>query len=124
MARESQAGKDIRVFCFKLDRRVPDEAIARQQLEEYLDNDGNLRDAIIKWLAEGEQRLVVVADTSIEDQVERAMQRFEERLVNLLMNASPDQLRDYAEQREKSDDTGGTKLTEDFVNGMLRGFNR
>lgn len=123
MPRGSQRDRDIRVFSFKLDRRDPDQAHARRQLEDAMDADKDLREMIVDWL-HGEDKIVIVEDTSVEDQVARALEGFEKRLFKLLLQTAPEDIQRYADERKSSDELDGVKLTEDFVSNMMRGFNR
>lgn len=123
MPRESQEGKDVRVFCFKLDRRKDDEAHVRKQIEAAMSRGLDLKSLIMEWM-NGEDKIFIVEDTSVELQVSRALEGFEYRLVELLMKTPTESIRQYVDERKDTDEIGGAKLTEDFVNGMMRGFHR
>lgn len=125
--RSSQDELDVKVFNFKLDRRKPGQAAARQRLETLMrDKSFSLRDQVIYWLTQSEKEIVFV-DTDVSTAVENAMSDFREGLLqdiaallqDSLMKIDPDMLRRMADEPDKKQEFSDT-----FVSGLMKGFNK
>jgi len=124
--RGSQRYEPVRVFSFKLSSDKPDEAEARRLLEQLVDDQNiPLREIVMDLLVHGQ---LVVERYVSADGLEDVMAALREELLAdiraALQHMPVADLRGYADARDREDEIGGAKLSEDFVNNMLKGFNR
>lgn len=125
--RSSQDEQDVKVFNFKLDRRIPRQAAARKRLESLMQEKGfSLREQFIHWLNESDKEIVFI-DENVSAAVENAMGDFREELIqdiatlfeNHLMQANPETLRRMADEPETKQE-----FSNQFVEGMMKGFRK
>lgn len=124
--RGSQRYEQTRVFSFKLSSDRPDEAAVRERLETLVDEHGlSLREVIVDLVQHGE--IVVeryVSADGIEDVIGALREELLADIRAALQQMPASDLRGYADARDNEDEIGGAKLSDDFINNMLKGFNR